>query len=241
MRALLLLITGMLLVSSCKKDSSPEPVPCFPYSAPTARIAEATLYTGPDTAFYQRNVYIYDSTPQQRLVFVVGTILNLTTDTFVRYKYLPGEVHMNDVVIHLNAQGLADSMYVMPAVRTWKYDAAGYPVTSFYTFGGETIESVFHYECNNLVSLISTSHMSSGSHTDTTRYTYYNDRLNTIGTENLGMSFYGHQDNTLVKTGTRNGVIVVSCSYVFDTSGRVTWKTMKGEGTTVSYMKYTYR
>ena len=80
----------------------------------------------------------------------------------------------------------------------------------------------------------------SGSGTDTTLYTYYYDKVNTIGNENHGIFFYGRQNNTLLKSQVTNGKVISTFRYVFDALNRVRWLITTDAGGTLLYRKVTY-
>ncbi len=232
MRQLKLLLPLALLFSGCTKHDTTPDTPCYPLSLSPWRIAEESVFEGPDTTLVQKLVFRYDSAGRLTLILVdEGGRLD-TTET---YSYYADSVVMNFATFLLNKQGLAT---FIPGLMTWEYNSDGYCTRETYsnTDSSFFLTNEFTWSCfnrsqerdrtNNGVPVI-------------TNFRYYN-KVNTIGNENHGKSFLGRQNNALLQYGIREGDTKFTKTYIFDSLNRVIWETHNEKTGYVYYVRYTY-
>ena len=81
------------------------------------------------------------------------------------------------------------------------------------------------------------------STTSNDTFEFFTDKTNTIGYENMGVTFFGKQDNNLQKKRTQTGEsysYISNYSYEYDSYGRVTKQIEKDEANTIIYGQTTY-
>jgi hypothetical protein len=138
----------------------------------------------------------------------------------------------------LNSSGYPSKKYIQSSTGDYTdsismtYDSDGYILSSSTISFGYTSKYTFTWSNGNLIS----KQDSTGLNFE--RYTYYTDKINTVGNENKGMFFLGMKSKNLVKnySGSIGGSI--DHSYEFDTRNRVKKETAIGANTNIS--TYTY-
>lgn len=216
---------------------------------------DETHYPGPRikkiSIYYQGNLidektYHYDFTGKVIKESVSGNY-------YIQYSYLPGKLMMKaylpdnteDVPVDtmlLNGMGLQTSDYPSTTI---KYDADGYLVEMTLLINNIPNSHTFKIEDGNTVHWT----LRTGNHleniTNDQVYEFLPNSTNTIGYENMGMPFYGKQNENLVSkattishrsTGTYEST--VTYQYELDANNRVVKKSTVGEPG--NYTVYTY-
>lgn len=226
---LVLILVVPLLFLSCKKEAeNPEPVipidTCLPYHSTPFRIKEMRIIYDDRVI---KKLFYYDS--QNRLIKRVDSSDFHQT---VTWKYDSTGVsgftngHPFSINFNLNEKGLAvrstNGMYL------YEYDSLGYLIkaTTVHPEYGSQYED-YEYKCNNII-----------SRGHSIFYEYYNN-YNTIGNENIGMAYWGTQNNCLVKCE-KTTEIRKSYTYKFDSLDRVVEEKLfdKYNGTKITKFKY---
>jgi hypothetical protein len=200
------------------------------------RIAAETFYVGKDTAFYQGYSFVYDGS--RRLIYKLQ-LSGGVPDTIERYTYFSNKIVLNSVEIMLNDRGLAASSSAGGPSYAWEYNSEGYTSRETYTYAGGSYVHTYNYTCFNNDKILAVHQSSIGATNDTTFFTF-NDKSNTTGNLNHGISFYGRQSNTLVLTSRSTGETLVTYSYVYDSMNRVQWEIRTDNVGHKYFIKYTY-
>jgi hypothetical protein len=168
-----------------------------------------------------------------------GTVLQIATPAGAKHLFSYNGNMVTDIsydnaggvsetsTYYLNTQGMADSM--VEGISSYRYRYI-YDVNGF-----KTIQK-FYGPSNSLAGIINYTNDGSnisdvyyvdgvGNVTTTFHYTFYTDKLNTVGNANKGMSFLGKssKNTTNVSTLTTGGNTSISTSSsTYDSQGRVT-------------------
>lgn len=217
--------------------------PCMPYSKPDYRIREIITLQNGQTS---KSEYFYDNLNRiQRR--------NDSGDYYfsVIWKYT------NEIVYLLRQDSTVQSYFnidsngyaITPSMGhyLWEYDSVGYLLSqteSWPTLG--TKHDSYTYTCWNNDKITSDGVDVYGNKIGggITTNEFYADKLNTVGNENIGISYFGKQNNCLIKTSyvTFQGNIdtLAYYTYEFDSTGRVATeiKTKSGNGAVTRKFKY---
>ena len=202
--------------------------------------------------------YTYNSSNQ--LIKDVYSYPNPNTYTYFNYysfsgstvKNIGGEINngittSDTVIITLNSAGLGISSIKRNGYSNIQYDANGFCTnwTSIYTYLGISTTTVNTYSYSNGNMILSTQ---SGNPVTLENVTY-NDKPNSIGNKNIGMTWQG-KDNTnltLTDSGGPNsnvGSSPVSYTYTYNDNGTVQKKTTQVGTASSNYTTwciYTYQ
>lgn len=151
-------------------------------------------------------------------------------------SFLNSDDPANIDTLQLNTDGLV--IFDPRDGSNYEYTPEGYRLRQYASYGNysstvsngnTTITTNKDWESQNIIS--------------TNEYTFLHDKLNTIGNENVGITFYGKQDKNLLSEdsftylyGGRHDQTIYSYSYEFDDKNRVK-KKMRSGGI---YWLYTY-
>ncbi len=137
----------------------------------------------------------------------------------------------------LNERGLATSVIYKCSIDedsgtdVYEYNSEGFCIHRVMTYkDGDKNEHTYTIGGGNVLE----DKESFQNNLDYWIYTYYTDKANTIGIENMGVSFSGKQSKNLVKSKT-NGGHTVTYTYEFDSKNRVT-KQLCSEGSFTEYI-----
>ena len=228
---LLCITTGFL---ACKKRTNTDylPVnpeePCLPYSQPTERIKKIITEEG---GHINVTLCYYDSLKRLRHTYDSGEY-----SYHNYYWYTPQRVYFpyqesdstSGPYIELDSNGYAIQNDM--GIFRWSVKPDGYLAwksTSFPHAGTTTIQYFYHCYNNNRCKGTVSSHPGSVPQDPSyTNNTFFEDKLNTIGNENMGISYYGKQNNCLLKAvyaeTTSGNELVENYEYSFDSLERVT-------------------
>lgn len=235
----LALLCLLLAFSACKEHIEDE----IKYPGP--RIKKTSVYMNGQLSF--ETTYHYDAT---------GRIIreDISDNYYIQYSYLPGKLTMKaflpdeedipaDTML-LNGKGLQISDFPSTTIE---YDAYGYLEKMTLLINKVPNSHTFQIENGNTVHWT----LRIGNHLENIvndqAYEFLPNSTNTIGYENMGMPFYGKQnENLLAKTTyishSANSTYVYESSetyeYLLDARNRVTKKsTVENQG---NYSLYTY-
>jgi hypothetical protein len=168
-----------------------------------------------------------------------------STISYEAYKYIWTSVFVEsgnkmERTGTLNEKGLVTSVTHICSIdrdsgtEILEYNSEGYCIHCLLTYkDGIKNENTYTFSGGNLVE----GKESFQHNFYDWKYTYYTDRVNTIGVENLGVSFMGKQSKNLIKSETKKETgKEVTYTYEFDSKNRVT-KQLCSDG---SYTEYTY-
>ena len=238
----------ILICLSCSKGTDPVVLiqeNCFPYSEPTTRIKETTVFSLYNNKF-GKSTYFYDSFNRLRRRCDSGSYYNE-----VLWKYDKDKVYLmrpdSSILSYFNVN--SQNLAVDPSIGMyhWEYDSAGYLIKETLTVSGlGTQISNYYKKCWNLNYELTTSLDENGipnPEGGKITYEYYPERLNTIGNENMGIGYFGKQNNCLLKYRISHYKTLIdtieSNLYEFDSLNRVSKETKKISGTTrISTFKY---
>jgi len=119
----------------------------------------------------------------------------------------------NDMFKHHKNTGKGSSSY------TYEYDANNYLIKNIYTEGGVGDTVIYTISGGN-----TTTATTVGSFPFVQSYQFLTNKTNTIGNENMGVSFLGKQDKNLISATTYTfdaGSQTINTSYTYDSKGRV--------------------
>jgi hypothetical protein len=228
---------------SCNKSNEISN-PCLPYTKPDLRIKE--IATIEDNKTYISE-YLYD-----------GLIrLAHRTDSGESYfnvfiwKYEADKVYVlnqdSTVIQFFNLDPNGYAINTSLGHYTWEYDSSGYLLkqTESWPQSGTMISNYF-YNCWNNVTVSDSGSNLQGSPIGgiTTSNEYYSDLLNTTGNENMGIAYYGKQNNCLLKISLTNDQTTIDTlgvySYEFDSQKRVTREIKKKSGNIIRIRTFKY-
>lgn len=217
---------------SCEKSTSPFEFykDCLPYSIPSIRIKETKVIENNKIC---KSVYYYDSF--KRLIrrsdsgeyynevlwkYDIDRVFTLRADSSIWVYY------------NLNSNSLAISPSI--GIYQWEYDTSGYLIRETETVSGLGIQiRDYYYHCWNMEYCLSSGSDVNGNQLGGGKitYEYYTDKINTIGDENMGMSFRGKQNNCLLKYKILRNQSVIdtmeSNIYEYDSLNRVSKEVKK--------------
>jgi len=240
----ILLLSGICL--SCNKNNDSENS-CLPYSKPVFRIKE--ILTDENNKLF-KSEYKYDS-----LYRIVHRKDSGEYIFEVHWKYEIDKVYLSEYdsfvfqTHDLDSKGYAVRTITQYTLvnNTREYDPSGYLLkeTSSSPQTGTIVKDYF-YDCRNNVS-ISESHAVYGSPTPTGVVKineYYTGQLNTIGNENMGIAYYGKQNNCLLKIAIIQNQTEIDTtgvySYEFDSVKRVTKEITRKSGIIIRIRSFKY-
>ena len=238
---------------SCKKDSD---------SSEAAKpLIQKTTYEDQSYSTYQ-----YDGTRMIKITNSDGTYstLEYATNTVTVKGFSATNVLENTEVFTLNSKGYAVSavsssakkksassrnmspilfpMYSMGSTTiTYEYDANGHMTKAIY--GDGTGQETITYTISNGNS-VGYSDATTGSQTYTSTSSFFTDKTNTIGFENMGVTFFGKGDVNLIQSVTDSysgNPITHNYTYQYDSQNRVVNQTITTSGFNSTSTSYTYK
>ena len=127
------------------------------------------------------------------------------------------------------------------ATNTYEYDADGYLTKIVLNSGTSTSETITFTVVNG--NRVGTSYLTGGfTYTGTSQYLM--DKINTIGYENMGITFMGKQEKNLVQTAaiSMSGVsLTQTYTYQYDSQNRVTNSIVTTPGQNAISTSYAYK
>ena len=193
-----------------------------------------------------KSIYLYDSLKRLEHRKDSGDYF---FDVFWKYEVDTVYLLMQDssVLQFLNLNSEGYTVTTSLGHYTWEYDSSGYllKVTSSWPQTG-TIVSNYFYNCWNNVSVSDSGSNLYGSPVGgkITTNEYYAEQLNTIGNENIGIAYWGKQNNCLLKISyTHNQTAIDTLggfSYEFDSLKRVTKEITKKSGNIIRIRTFKY-
>ena len=224
---LLALLCLLAFFSACDKSKDHEITPPIPGNneTPLPRIKEMTYYAN-DTE-YDKKTFEYDR--QGRLVYTVNTAGYSSTYTYepgkaVKELYYPVDQSTIRYTYVLNDKGLA--VYEEESKVRYEYDEQGYrikaisPVTQISTIeDGNNVNTADWVTREGVLELISV-----------TEKQYLHDMPNTIGDENMGITFLGRQNKNplrwVMRTDYRDGQVTqewgaITYRFEYDVHNRI--------------------
>jgi hypothetical protein len=137
------------------------------------------------------------------------------------------EVHFSKFFPFLKKRNTKSSVDTI----NYNYDINGYMIKKIYINSGNNDTTIYNYVNGNEAFQISSF--------DTTSFEYFTDKINTIGFQNMGITFLGKQNINLIKTET-DSYPGENYTYMFDAKSRVTKKLFWSNGHIVNSETYTY-
>jgi hypothetical protein len=234
----------LLLISliSCKGGQEIV-IPCMEYSKPDLLIKEIVIIKNGDTT---QSTYYYDG---------LKSILRRNDDG--KYSFTVIWKYTKDTIYLLRQDSSVQSYFNIDSsgyARTpsighveWEYDENGYLIKQKeYWSNLGTKNDTYGYTCWNNDEITSEGTDVSGNKIGggVTSISYYIDKVNTVGNENIGIYYFGKQNNCLIKssivTFQGNADTLTSYEYELDSLGRVV-KEMKMYGYNESMIRtFTY-
>lgn len=244
MRKSIAVITlALLVMGSCKKEEEAPEVAKVKQS-----IGISFTWGVTDTANYT-----YDSegrvTDVQYGVTGGHEVYTYSGNNIICLKYNSSGGLDQTITYIKNSQGYVDSLTELttgfpdPFRTKFIYDSNGFLVTSKRYNSTNDLYLVYQHS-NDGKNLTTTYHNDgSGNLVSTTSYTYFTDKLNTIGNANMGMGFLGVSSKNVVDVRTfDDGVSSIHTNnYTYDNQGRITESNMySGNGTLEATFKFSY-
>jgi len=244
---LICLIACIGLFISCKKnEGSPNsPIPCFPYLEPTHRIKEIVRVENGST---HKTMLYYDNL--NRLKHITDSS-KYFSESYYEYSnekvlVLATDTASAGYAIILDSNGYATNNQML--IYHWHVDSSGYLVSKSESHAhvGSKIE-YFSYSCFNNDSILAyvsqhPAYIQEGPFITVNEY--YENQLNTIGNENMGISYYGKQDNCLVKSVIAlhlpNKDILGIYTYEIDSLNRVTQEVLMRSDSDIRIRTFKY-
>lgn len=245
----LIFMAGILCLGSCKKDDSNSN-----NTSGVAKIHSTNYYT--NGVLYHTSTLEYNSSGKAvKLTSTDGSFVTLTYGTnSVVVTYYDSVGATPDVTTYtLNNNGLAISetgtfkkgsgksilsrhfklsskgTYVV----TYAYDNNNYKIQEIFTESGNSDTTSYTISNGNTISTITSWYTSTNQ--------FLTDKTNTIGFENMGISFWGKQDKNLISSNTTDygtGPQTDTYTYEYDSNGRVT--KMTNSANPLDYETYSY-
>ena len=235
------LLIGIIAISSCKKDSKNS-------GLSVTRILKVNIQSG---------IYSYDMTYQYDDAFRAKKIAR-ENGNFKTYDYADSTVTVKTYnstgtslisteIYIVNSKGLAKSLQGSGSYKTsgtwsgkYEYDNDGYLTKEIFTSTIETGHTVFYTIKDG--NMITKAFLYSGQY-DSTFYENFTSSKNTIGNDNIGLSFLGRQNVSLYtlvnEKSSTHATSPHTCTYEFDSQNRV--KIVRsGEGGSATTITYTY-
>jgi hypothetical protein len=247
----LILIAGILGFGACKKDSNDN------NTSSVAKLHSVSYYQNNALAMSQTIQYNASGKPA-KVTFDDSSYSTVTygTNSVIITDYDASNQISGTYTYTLNNKGLA-----INELDTWvkkggkfatmkhpklspegtsstvfEYDANNYKVKEIYSEGGNTDTTIYMIANGNTIS----SHVGGSSWYDVANQ-FFADKTNTIGSENMGITFFGKQDKNLISISTTTydgGGNTATKSYIFDSKNRVTKES--NDASPDSYITYTY-
>ncbi len=249
---LLAVLAFSITLFSCKKDSDTT-------EAAKPFIQKTTLE---DQSYI---LYQYDGTRLVKITSTDGsyTTLDYSATTVTAKEYSVDNVQGNSQMFTLNSQGYAISSVTTPGKKknlssksilpiaiaqfailsptiSYEYNSDGYMTKAIYGDAGNQEVITYTISNGNHVGYADAA----GGQTSTSTSEFYLDKTNTVGSENMGITFFGKQDKNLIQsvTDTYSGSPVMhSYSYQYDTQNRVVSTTITTSGFNTTSTAYSYK
>jgi hypothetical protein len=236
-----LALLSLLIIASCKKKDEATPAIAKIKTAIIPDLIGGTI----DTLNY---FYNNDGTVEKvtygtglaKRVYVYGS--NSISEVFYNYT---GSI-AGTTTYFLNDAGLADSMYDSSTDYrySYEYDANGFLTKSTFRGPSNNISSVQTY-VNNGTNVTNTyAADAGGTVTSSTEQTFFTDKKNTTGNENIGKKFLGKSSANPGHTWSSTSLSTTytgSWSYSYDSEGRILLQNMlNNAGTVFGTNTYTY-
>lgn len=208
-KSLLIALVCLVAFSACHKSEDNEitpPIPGNNETPPIPKIKEITSYA--DDIEYNKKTFEYDR--QGRLVYTINTAGTTETYTYtpgkaVKKIYFPHDKSTKLYTYVLNDKGLA--VYEEETKERFEYDEHGYRIKAISSFTristieeGNTVQTADWSTLEGAPELFSV-----------TDNQYLHDQPNTIGDENMGITFLGRQNKNplrwVMRTDYRNGKV----------------------------------
>lgn len=245
-KSLLLALLCLLAFSACHRTEEDEITPPIPGNheipPPIPRIKEITRYA--NDIEYDKTTFEYDQ--QGRLLNTINTAGSKTTYTYEPGKvfkkiYIPTDSSTTLYTYVLNDKGIA--VYEEKTREHFEYDEQGYRIKSISNLtqistieDGNTVKTANWVTYESIPELISVTEMD-----------YLHDKPNTIGDENMGITFLGRQNRNplagVERFDFRDGKItqewgLITFRYEYDASNRIV-KSSSSHGHS-PIIRYTY-
>lgn len=214
----------LVFLLACSKSQHEIDFPCLTYSEPVYRIKEIVETKGTELL---KSTYYYDSLNRLQRRCDSGAYYQT-----VIWKYTLDKVLLlrqdSTIIYFLNIDSNEYAITPSTGHYLWEYNSEGYLVkqTESWTELGTQIRN-YEYGCWNNVKISSGGYDTQGNPIGggITTNEFYNDKINTIGNENIGIKYWGKQNNCLTKciTSTYKERIdtLALHSYEFDSLNRV--------------------
>lgn len=204
------------------------------------------------TDLIKGNSVVYTYNPDGRIALIKGKKASTSYEYHgnVIIKKLidaTGEVKSTDSMI-VNGKGLVTKLYMNKTSPnfadeiTIDYDMAGYCVADRHIYMGKMRPpEELKYIKGNATTLIQNSE---DGKPNVLYYSYYSDHFNTIGDDNMGMTFKGHSSrNALKETMNIQAIgdtIRATCYYHYDDMGRIIIKACYSKSNLTDSTGYSY-
>lgn len=221
-KAFYLFLVLCFCITACKKKENEKPAVAKLKTAIIPDLLTGTIDTF--NYFYNNNGTI-DKITYGTTVGKTVYVYNGSTINEVKYNYL-GTIY-SSAVFYLNANDFVDSIYNSNTDYrySYTYDSKGF-VSGYKFRGPSNIVSNIRTYVNNGSNIASEySGDGNGNVTGSTDYTFFVEKINTIGNENKGMKFLGiNSANPIQSYTTTSGSSVTTGSYLYmyDSEGRIT-------------------
>ena len=242
-----LIMVSILFFTACKKSEI--------LQSPTEEIATASNSKKPQTAVSKIKTrthgngtstltYIYDG--NGRVMQFSGPesttfLFQNEMDTVFVTMFLETGPQVGDFLYPINSKGLATKMDLGVTENIYTYNAKKNLIEDKTMVGNDVHLMTHDYAGGNLAE---TKYTVNGILKWTKTYTYYTDKLNSIGNEAFGQSYLGVDSKNLVKSLTfnsvANGITTTNYSYEFDPQGRVSKQMSFYNGLSLPIYTYTY-
>jgi len=252
----LLVIAFATAIFSCKKDSSSS-TPSVPLLQKTTSLSQGGV---PASV-----TYTYDG---NRLIKAVNQdnsyfTVEYSTNTVIEKDYNTNNQLTGSMVYSLNQQGYAVSAIGSSSKSCYALLKDRMPITNTLKLSGSK-SITFSYDADGYMTLMSTIDatgivtlsfiVSNGNQVTTTiaysgvniiqNNQYLSDKVNTTGSQNMGMNFLGKQNRNLVGSviSTSNGnSILETFTYQYDSQGRPIVQTIMENGQLYRTNSYQYK
>ncbi len=233
---------AVLGLASCKKDE----VTTTPSTNQTSSLTDTLVVakTRIKTKFDKDHTsyYLYDANGRQIKSYYVDDNSYYSTMEYLSNNQIVEKNYHGDTLRDSRKYTLNEKGYVVytESLDNKTIDTTYYDVNGFHKF---TNNDQLTIENGNLMKRIYTPENTNNESVIET-YTYYMDKLNTIGLKNEGEIYWGKDSKNLIKTEKAYGAYgdySATYTYEFDTKGRVSKKMTKNESTGNIYTSsYTY-
>ncbi len=245
---LLLFVISSVVLTSCTKEKLSAIFPA------DALVKTKTEGNNTETYFYDNQnrlskiVFSSSTSPSyyHEFTYSNGIISEYHSEEAIHklVDTLPGDIirlncTSNPSILNLNDNGFYSGTTSTCQSQSYKYDAIGFVIAQdFEITDYSTTEQVLN-DSKNVTKITGKGFSFGGGEFDLiTTYTYYSDRISSIGNKNFGKLFLGKSSVNVLKSETKN-TETINYTYIYDAEQRTIQRTAV-KGTTQTITAYTY-